>query len=68
MKRVLENIIKRAFCELKKIFQDEVSWNFIATVNDIVRFFLSHNWIQRIKLKEIKVQNILIWLRFGIFA
>ena len=42
MKRVLENVIKRAFGELNNIFQDE--FNIILSQQSTnVRFFLSHN-------------------------
>ena len=42
IKRVLENVIKRAFGELNNIFQDE--FNIILSQQSTnVRFFLSHN-------------------------
>ena len=42
MKRVLENVIKRALGELNNIFQDE--FNIILSQQSTnVRFFLSHN-------------------------
>ena len=42
IKRVLENVIKRAFGEINNIFQD--SFNiFLSQKSTNVRFFLSHN-------------------------
>ena len=57
IKRVFENVVKLAFGELNNIFQDEFNKNLQQSTN--VGFCLSHNWIQRIKLKN-KGQNILI--------
>ena len=51
IKRVLENIIKRAFGELNNIFQEEFDI-MLSQQSTKVRFFLSHNWIKRIKLKN----------------
>ena len=48
---MLENVIKRAFGKLNNIFQDE--FNIILSQQSTnVRFFLSHNWIKRIELKN----------------
>ena len=53
-----KNGIKQAFGKLDNIFQDE--FNRILSQQSIkIRFFLSHNWIQRVKLK-IRFQNLLI--------
>ena len=48
IKRVLENVIKRAFGELNNIFQDEFN-KILSQQQTNVRFFLSHKWIQQIK-------------------
>ena len=51
MKRVLENVIKRALGELNNIFQNEFN-TILSQQSTIISFFLSNNWIQRIKLKN----------------
>ena len=51
MKLVLENVIKRAFGELNNIFQDEFN-KILSQQSTNVSFFLTHNWIQCIKLKN----------------
>ena len=50
-KRVLENVIKRAFGELNNVCKDEFN-KFLSQQSTNVWFFLSHNWIKRIKLKK----------------
>ena len=50
MKLVLENVIKGAFGELN-IFQDEFN-KILSQQSTNVSFFLTHNWIQCIKLKN----------------
>ena len=42
MKRVLKNVIKRAFGELNDIFQDEFNKS-LSQQSTTVRFFLSHD-------------------------
>ena len=55
-KRVLKNVIKGAFDELNNNSQDKL--NKISPQQSAnVRFFLSHNYVHRIELKEIRVQN-----------
>ena len=51
IKRVLENVIKRAKGSLNNIFQDKFN-KILSQQSTDVRFFLSHNWIKRIKLKN----------------
>ena len=50
IKRVLKNVINRAFGKLNNIFQDEFNKTLSQQATN-VRFFLSYNWIQQIKLK-----------------
>ena len=47
----MENVIKRAFGELDNIFQDDFN-KILSKQSKNVRFFLSHNWIQHIKLEN----------------
>ena len=47
----MENVIKRAFGELNNIFRDEFN-EILSQKSTNVRFFSSHNWIKRIKLKN----------------
>ena len=42
IKRVLKNVIKRAFGELNNVFQDEFN-KILSQKSTNVRFFLSHN-------------------------
>ena len=51
IKRVLENVIERAFGELNNIFQDEFD-KILSQQSTSVRFYLSHDQIKRIKLKN----------------
>ena len=60
IKRVLKNVIKRAFGKLNNIFQNEFNEN-LSQQSTNVRFFLSHNWIQRSEFKNKRFQNLLIW-------
>ena len=56
----VKNVIKRAFGDLNNIFQDEFD-KLLFQQSTNVRFFLSHNYVQRIRFKtKIRVQNILI--------
>ena len=47
----MKNVIKQAFRELNNSFQDEFD-KILSQQSMNVRFFLSHDWIQRIKLKR----------------
>ena len=47
----MENVIKRAFGELNNIFQDEFNKS-LSKQSTNVRFFSSHNRIQRIRLEN----------------
>ena len=44
----MENVIKRAFCELNNIFQDEFN-KILFQQSTNVRFFLSHNRMKSFK-------------------
>ena len=51
MKRVSKNVIKQAFDELINIFQDEFN-KVLSQQSTNARFFLPHNSIQQIRLKN----------------
>ena len=52
IKRVLENVIKRAIGELNNIFQDEFNNSYLNSQRMSDSFFFSHKRIKRIKLKH----------------
>ena len=67
IKRVLKKNVNRAFSELNNIFQDECN-KILSQQSRMPHSFYHITDSSQLNLKEIRVQNILIWPCLGIFA